>query len=114
MLRRGGAAGVVLEGVVAGLLGVEDDRVFRELRVRLVSFLAVTFPEIVLPGLTGLTLMDPLRPVNFGLDANFWFAISLTTSTMKLRQVAAAVLLAPQVGRLLSLPSHTPVTIWGM
>ena len=67
------------------------------------------------PGLTGSALIIPLRPSTLsGRGGNFSTSMPSTALTIKLCQVRAAVLLAPQVGVLSSLPSQTPVTSWGI
>jgi hypothetical protein len=40
--------------------------------------------------------------------------MSSVSLAIKLRQIAAAMLLAPRVGVLSSLPIHTPAASWGM
>lgn len=66
------------------------------------------------PGFTGLASMVPSRPPKRGRWGNCSTGMSSVICDMNIRQTAAAVELAPEVGVLSSFPSQTPVASWGM
>ena len=104
---------------------VERRRRRRELRVLLVSEELLTELELLFVGaiarliifrpLSGSALIVGLRHSNFLGDAGkYSTGIPLTASTINCCHIIAAVVLAPLVGVLLSLPSQIPVTSWGI